>query len=105
MVHVGLHSVGTYHKKFGKENKKYTLSSVLEWHSAKKVLPSVIRGALGKVIFKTLNPFFAECLSVGTRQRRLCRVLDPGHSAKCIFKLKKSLPSDCDLALGKEVIM
>jgi hypothetical protein len=22
MVHVGLHSVGTYHKKFGKENRK-----------------------------------------------------------------------------------
>jgi hypothetical protein len=31
MVHVGLHSVGTYHKNFGwekKKRKKHTLSSV-----------------------------------------------------------------------------
>jgi hypothetical protein len=38
---------------------------------------------------------------VGTRQRSLCRVPDSGHSAKCIFKLKKTLSSVCDLALGK----
>jgi hypothetical protein len=38
---------------------------------------------------------------VGTRQRILCRVPDPGHSAKSIFKLKKSLPSDRSRALGK----
>jgi hypothetical protein len=28
MVHVGVYSVATYHKKFGKKNKKNTLSSV-----------------------------------------------------------------------------
>jgi hypothetical protein len=27
MIHVGLHSVGTYHKKFGRQNKKNTLPS------------------------------------------------------------------------------
>jgi hypothetical protein len=51
MVNVGLHSVGTYHKKFGwkkKKNKKYTLWSVQEWHSAKHSLPSVRRLTLGK---------------------------------------------------------
>jgi hypothetical protein len=54
MIHVGLHSVGTYHKKFGRQNKKNknilcrvsredTRQSVLcrvptIWHSAKKPL-------------------------------------------------------------------
>jgi hypothetical protein len=47
--------------------------------------------ALGKVFLKTLSPVFAECLSVGTRQRRLCRVPNPEHSAKYIFKFKKNL--------------
>jgi hypothetical protein len=88
MVHVGLHAVATYHKKFGKKNKKNTLSSVQEWHSTKFFL-------------KTLNTVFVECLSVDTRQRCLCRVSDPGHSANSIFKLKKSLSSARDLALGK----
>jgi hypothetical protein len=85
MVHVGLHSVGTYHKKFGKENKKNknTLCRVPTLgHSAKKALPSASRAALGIVFLKTLSPVFAECLSVGTRQRRLCPVSDLGHSAK-----------------------
>jgi hypothetical protein len=68
------------------------LPSVQEWHSAKNALPSVSRGALGKVFFrKTLSPVFAECLSVGTRQRRLYRVPDPRHLAKHIFKFLKNL--------------
>jgi hypothetical protein len=51
MVHVGLHSVATYHKKFGwgKKKIKYTLPSVQEWHSTKHSLPSVRRGTLSKV--------------------------------------------------------
>jgi hypothetical protein len=87
MVHVGLHSVGTHHKKFGCKNKKY-----------KCTLPSVSWLTLGKV-------GFAECQLGDTRQRivneslpsasdltlgkayfkikkRLCRVPDHGHSAK-----------------------
>jgi hypothetical protein len=79
MVHVGLYSVGTYHKKFGGQNKNnypkmvhvglprilgkdvvsvtrrrngcFSLSSAL-WHSAK---------------------LFAECPRKSTRQRRLCQ--------------------------------
>jgi hypothetical protein len=55
MVHVGLHSVGTYHKKFGRENKKIKsiLSSVQEWHSAKNIVPSVSRLTLGKEVSLT----------------------------------------------------
>jgi hypothetical protein len=52
MVHVGLHSVGTYHKKFGGQNKKkykYALPSVHRKHSAKTI--------------------FAESQLCGTRQR------------------------------------
>jgi hypothetical protein len=51
MVHVGLHSVGTYHKKFGCQNKKN-----------KNMLCRVPKKALGK-------EFFAECQLVDTRQR------------------------------------
>jgi hypothetical protein len=50
-------------------------------------------GHLAKYIFK----YIAECLSVGTRQRRLCRVSDPGHLAKYIFKLKKIF-AECQIA-------
>ena len=83
MVHVGLHSVSTYHKKFGKENKKN--KNILCWvstlgHSVKKAFPSVSRVALGKAFLKTLCPDFAECQIQGTRQ-----------SIFLIFK--KSLPS------------
>jgi hypothetical protein len=50
MVHVGLHSVGTYHKKFSWKIKKlkYTLLSVLGGHSAKKALSSAYGETLGK---------------------------------------------------------
>jgi hypothetical protein len=105
MVHVGLHSVGTYHKKFGwKKGKnknilcrvlengtrqRHLLPSVREWHSAKTSFTECQARAIGKGFLKTLKPFFAEHLSAGTRQRGLCRVPDPGHLAKCIFKLKK----------------
>jgi hypothetical protein len=67
----------------------------------KNSLPSVKRGTLGDFLKKNLNTFIAECMAVATRQRLLCRVLNPGHSTKCIFKLKKSLLSARDLALGK----
>jgi hypothetical protein len=49
-----------------------------------------------------LKTYFVECLSVGTRQRHVCRVLAIWHSTMTIFKLKKPLPSVRDLALGKE---
>jgi hypothetical protein len=45
MVHVGLNNVGTYHKKFGRENKRN-------------------KNVLGKEAFTDVlftKPFFAEC--------------------------------------------
>jgi hypothetical protein len=51
MIHVGLHSVGTYHKKFGRQNKRN-----------KNILCRVSRVALGK-------EFFAERQLGDTRQR------------------------------------
>jgi hypothetical protein len=51
MVHVGLHSVGTYHKKSGKKNKKIKI-----------YFAECLRMALGK-------DFFAECQPWGTRQK------------------------------------
>jgi hypothetical protein len=91
MVHVGLHSVGTYHKKFGGQNVKNknmvcrvsstnTRQSLLcrvpsIWHSAKKPLYWVpvlgSRQRLTAVSFRTtadgplLSTFFAECLTLG----------------------------------------
>jgi hypothetical protein len=103
MVHVGLHSVGTHHKKFGKgkEKNRNMLCRVSKGDTRqRRSLSSVQRGALGK------DPKYILCrvpLSVGTRQRPVCRVLAIWHSAKTIFKLKKPLPSARDLALGKEL--
>jgi hypothetical protein len=73
--------------------------------------------ALDISFLKNLSPGFAECLSVDTRQRPLCRVPVCGHSAKTtlpsarsgalgkvIFLIfRKSLPSARSGALGKEV--
>jgi hypothetical protein len=98
MVHVGLHSVGTNHKKFGGQKIQMyfaecqlvdTRQSMLcrvpvGWHSAKKC----------KLIF-------AECHLGDTRQRLLCRVSSIWHSAKRNLKIKKSLPSARSRALGK----
>jgi hypothetical protein len=53
--------------------------------SVKRSLPSACQWALDKVYFKNIQAIFGECLSVGTRQRGLCRVPDLGHY---IFKLK-----------------
>jgi hypothetical protein len=81
MVHVGLYSVGTYHKKFGRENKKIKMYFAecpemtlgKGWFAecqlvdtrqriVKAYLSSAAQGTLGKV-------FFAECQRSGTRQR------------------------------------
>jgi hypothetical protein len=54
MEHVGVHSVGIYQKGLvGKRKKlKYTLSSVLGGHSAKKALSSAYGETLDKAKFK-----------------------------------------------------
>jgi hypothetical protein len=51
MVHVGLHSVGTYHKKFGGQNVKNKI-----WFA------ECLYKTLGKVVF-------TECPVFGTQQR------------------------------------
>jgi hypothetical protein len=52
--HVGLHIVGTHHKKFGgkKKRKKHTLLSVKIRHSAKKMLCRVSVGDTRQRILK-----------------------------------------------------
>jgi hypothetical protein len=107
MVHIGLHSVATYLKKFGKKNKKNKIyfAECPRLALDKPLFTKCQTGGTRQSFFKTLKPFFAECLSLGTRQRCLCRVLDPEHSAKYIFKLKKSLPSARSRTLDKDVIL
>jgi hypothetical protein len=53
MVQVGLHSVGTYHKIFERQNKKIKI-----------YFAECLKLTLGKIRF-------AECLLCGTRQRIL----------------------------------
>jgi hypothetical protein len=92
MVHVGLHSVGTYHKKFGWENKKI------------------------KMYFAECQLVDTRQRNLENPTSDLCWVLVRRHSAKTslssvrsralgkeYFKLKKSLPSARSWALGKEV--
>jgi hypothetical protein len=128
MVHVGLHSVGTYHKKFyweKKKNKKYTLPSVQKWHSTKHDLPSVSRLTLSKeasltsantrrstkitaVSYRWLltalcrAPPFTECLALGKDFFAECismsRVL---FSVNALVTESRTLPSAWQKALGK----
>jgi hypothetical protein len=120
MIHVGLHSVGTYHKKFRRQNKKNknilcrvsrddTRQRLLcrvppGWHSAKNPLcrvPAVgSRQRLTAVSFGTAvdGPLprapFAECLTLG--KTCLCReppVPSVQHSVKGLFAEFLTLPS------------
>jgi hypothetical protein len=125
MIHVGLHSVGTYHKKFGRQNFKNEntlcrvsttdtrqrgLCRVLTmWHSAKKPLcrvPTVgSRQRLTTVSSGTAadgplpRASFAECLTLGKPFFVECRpVPSVQHSVKRLFAERLTLPS---AALGK----
>jgi hypothetical protein len=125
MVHVGLHSVGTYHKKFGGQNVKNknmvcrvsienTRQSLLcrvprIWHSAKKPLCRVSvlgsRQRLMAVSFRTAaddplpSAFFAECLTLGKYVFAECGpVPSVLHSVKRLVTESRTLPS---AALGK----
>jgi tRNA splicing ligase len=94
MVYVGLYSVGTYHKKFGRENKKI-----------KMYFAECPQMTLGKACF-------AECQLGDTRQRivkdSLSSVIQLALGKglaldKEYFNIfKKSLPSARSRALGKE---
>ena len=118
MIHVGLHSVGTYHKKFGRQNQKNknilcwvskedTRQSVLcrvpnIWHSAKKTLCRVptlgSRQRLTAVSFGTAtdgplpSATFAECFG-----KRVFVEWGPmpsvQHSVKRLVAESQTLPS------------
>jgi hypothetical protein len=125
MVHVGLHSVGTYHKNFGGQNVKNknmvcrvsiedTRQSLLcrvpsIWHSAKKPLYRVpvlgSRQRLTVVSFRTAvdgplpSDFFAECLTLGKHVFAECGpVPSILHSVKRLVIEIRTLPS---AAFGK----
>ena len=120
MVHVGLHSVVTYHKKFGGQNVKNknmvcrvsiedTRQKVLcrvpaTWHSAKKPLCRVpalgSRQRLTAVSFMTAadgplpSTFFAECLTLGKQVFAECGpVPSVLHSVKSLVTESRYLPS------------
>jgi hypothetical protein len=120
MIHVGLHSVGTYHKKFGRQNQKNknilcrlsredTRERVLcrvptSWHSAKKTLCRVpthgSRQRLTAVSFGTAadgpltSAVFAECLALGKRvSAEWCPVPSVQHSVKRLVAESLTLPS------------
>jgi hypothetical protein len=90
MIHVGLHSVGTYHKKFGRQNKKTKIyfAECLEKTLGKEdSLPSVNPRLSAKTDGRQLRdgrwrPFAERCLCrvLNTRQMCLCRV---GSCAEC----------------------
>jgi hypothetical protein len=129
MIHVGLHSVGTYHKKFGRQNKKNkkilyrvsredTRQSVLcrvpnIWHSAKRTLRRVpnlgSRQRLTAVSFRTAtdgplpSATFAECFTLGKHVFAECGpVPSIQHSVKRLVAESLTLPSARQKALGKE---
>jgi hypothetical protein len=90
MVHVGLYSVGTYHKKFGRENKKNkkVICRVSRIDSRQSML---CRVSAGRHSAKDCKKFFTECHPAGARQRTLCRVPAIWHSAKNILIFLKNL--------------
>jgi hypothetical protein len=123
MIHVGLHSVGTYQKKFGRQNKKNILCRVSRednrqkvlcrvptiWHSAKKPLrrvPTVgSQQRLTAVSFGTAadgplpSVTFAEYLTLGKRVfAEWGPVPSVQHSVKRLVAESITLPS---AALGK----
>jgi hypothetical protein len=127
MIHVGLHSVGTYHKKFGRQNKrnKNILCRVSRYgtrqrvlcrastgrHSAKKALCRVLtvgaRQRLTAVSFGTAadGPLprapFAECSTLGKHGFAECGpVPSVLLSVKMLVTESQALPS---AALGKAV--
>jgi hypothetical protein len=62
MIHVGLHSVGTYHKKFGRQNK-----NILCRVSKEDSLPSANPRLSVKTDGHLPSATFAECFTLGKR--------------------------------------
>jgi hypothetical protein len=86
MIHVGLHSVGTYHKKFGRQNKKNKniLCRVSREDTRQRVLCRVpthgSRQRLTTVSSGTAVDGPLPSAALHTRQMCLCRV---GSCAEC----------------------
>jgi hypothetical protein len=129
MIHVGLHSVGTYHKKFGRQNQKNknilcrvsredTRQRVLcrvpsIWHSAKKPLCRVpiigSRQKLTTVSFRTADDgplprvTFAECLTLGKHVvAEWGPVPSVQHSVKRLVAESLTLPSAAALPSAQQ---
>jgi hypothetical protein len=121
MVHVGLHSVGTYHKKFGRQNQKNknilcrvsgedTRQRVLcrvptSWHSTKKTLCRVptlgSRQRLTAVSFGTATDGPLPSVTFADGKRVFAEwgpVPSVQHSVKRLIAESLTLPS---AALGK----
>jgi hypothetical protein len=110
MIHVGLHSVGTYHKKFGRQNKnKNILCRVSRDDTRQSLLPSAYYLALGK---EDSLPSANRWLSTKTDGRQLwdgrwrlfaesplCRVFD--NRQMCLYRVWTC--AECP-ALGKEAL-
>jgi hypothetical protein len=71
MKHLGLHSIGTNHKKFGWEKKKIKMyiaeCTRMELDKARFV--ECQAWDIRQRVFKNIKTIFVECLSVGTQQR------------------------------------
>jgi hypothetical protein len=117
MVHVGLHSVGTYHKKFGDQNKKnknmqrHSLPSASYLTLGKEsALPSVCfrlsANTNGRQLQTAANvplprAVFAKCLPLGKGLFAECFVVPSVlHSVNCLVTEHRTLPR---AALGKVV--
>jgi hypothetical protein len=106
MVHVGLYSVGTYHKKFGGQNVKnknmVCRVSIEDTRQSLLCRVSVLgsRQRLTAVSFRTtadgplLSAFFAECLTLGKHVFAECGpVPSVLHSVKRLVTESRTLPS------------
>jgi hypothetical protein len=102
MVHVGLHSVATYHKKFGWQNKKIKIYFV---ECQKMILDKVFftecqTGGTRQRFFKNPKDTLCRVLVSGHSSRGLCRVPYPGHSAKTISLIENRAPPHSLLSLS-----
>jgi hypothetical protein len=98
MIHVGLHSVGTYHKKFGRQNQKikiYFTECLILGARQRLTIVSFRMAADGPLPSAT----FAECFALGKRVfAEWGPVPSVQHSVKRLVAESLTLPS---AALGK----
>jgi hypothetical protein len=109
MIHVGLHSVGTYHKKFGGQNEKnknmVCRVSIEDTRQSAECPVLGSRQRLTAVSFRTAadgplpSACFAECLTLGKHVFAECGLVPSVlHSVTSLVTESRTLPS---AALGK----